>query len=59
MKKTRKKHPLRTAVLLGIVAVLAITAGVYSHFGGFGTGECADAEEFSKYATAVSELTIP
>ena len=45
MKKTRKKHPLRTAVLLGIVAVLAITAGVYSHFGGFGTGGCADTEE--------------
>lgn len=59
MKKTRKKHPLRTAVLLGIVAVLAITAGVYSHFGGFGTGECADTEEFSKYATTVSELILP
>lgn len=59
MRKTRKKHLLRNAVLLGIVAVLAITAGIYSHFGGFGTGECADAEEFSKYATAVSELTIP
>lgn len=59
MKKTRKKHPLRNAVFLGIVAVLAITAGIYSYFGGFGTGECADAEEFSKYATAVSELTIP
>lgn len=59
MKKTRKKHPLRAAVLLGIVAVLAITAGIYSHFGGFGTGECADTEEFSKYATAVSELILP
>ena len=30
MKKTRKKHPLHTAVLLGIVAVLAIAAGVCS-----------------------------
>lgn len=59
MKKTRKKHPLRNAVLLGIVAVLAITAGVYSHFGGFGTGECANTEEFSKYATTVQELTLP
>ena len=59
MKKHRKKHPLRNAVLLGVVAVLAITAGIYSHFGGFGTGECADTAEFSKYAATVSELKIP
>ena len=59
MKKHRKKHPLRNAVLLGIIAVLAITAGIYSHFGGFGTGECADTAEFAKYASTVSELTIP
>ena len=59
MKKHRKKHPLRNAVLLGIVAVLVITAGIYSHFGGFGTGECADTTEFAKYASTVSELKIP
>lgn len=28
-------------------------------FGGFGTGYCADTKEFSKYATSVSELTVP
>lgn len=59
MKKSRKKHPLRRAVLLAMAAVLAITAGVYSHFGGFGTGECADTEEFSRYASAVTALTLP
>ena len=59
MKKHRKKHLMRNAVLLGIVAVLVITAGIYSHFGGFGTGKCADTAEFTKYASTVSELNIP
>ena len=59
MKKTKKRHPLRRRLLLGVAAVLAISAAVYSHFGGFGTGECADTGEFSKYATPVSALTLP
>ena len=59
MRITGKKHPLRRAVLLGMAVVLAITAGVYSYFGGFGTGECADTEEFSKSASAVTALTLP
>jgi erythromycin esterase len=58
----RKKHT-GLIIVLSILAVLIITvvgtAGIYSRFGGFGTGDCADTEEFSKYATSVSELTIP
>ena len=58
----RKKHT-GLIIVLSIIAVLIITvvgaAGIYSRFGGFGTGDCADTEEFSKYATAVSELTVP
>lgn len=61
MKKQRKHTALKVA--LSIIAVLSIaiigTAGIYSRFGGFGTGECADTEEFSKYATSVSDLTVP
>lgn len=49
--------------MLSIVAVLIITvvvaAAIYSRFVGFGTGDCADTEEFSKYAVSVSELTVP
>ena len=49
--------------MLSILAVLIITivgaAGIYSRSGGFGTGDCADTEELSKYATSVSELTVP
>ena len=54
----RKRHT-GLIVVLSIVAVIAATAGIYSRFGGFGTGNCADTEEFSKYATSVSELTVP
>lgn len=58
----RKKHT-GFIIVLSILAVLIITvvgaAGIYSRFGGFGTGGCADTEEFSKYATSVSELTVP
>ena len=50
-------------IALSIIALLVIiavgTAGIYSRFGGFGTGECADTEEFAKYATNVSALTVP
>ena len=58
----RKKHT-GLIIVLSIIAVLIITvvgtAGLYSRFGGFGTGDCADTEEFSKYATSVSELAVP
>ena len=58
----RKKHT-GLIVALSIIALLVIiavgTAGIYSRFGGFGTGECADTEEFKKYATNVSALTVP
>lgn len=58
----RKKHK-GLLVALSIIGVFIITivggVGIYSHFGGFGTGECADTTEFTKYATSVSNLTIP
>ena len=56
--RVRKSHT-GLIVVLSIVAVTAAIAGIYSRFGGFGTGDCADTEEFSKYATSVSELTVP
>lgn len=46
-------------LMLGMAAVIALITGIFSRFGGFGTGECADTEEFSKYAASVSDLTIP
>lgn len=56
--QNRKKH-MGLLLMLGMAAVIALIAGIFSRFGGFGTGECADTEEFSKYAASVSDLTIP
>ena len=57
MKK--KKHSRIWAVagiiLLGIVAV----GSIYSHFGGFGTGPCADETEFMQCADQVDNIKIP
>ena len=58
MQNKRKKHTA-LIVVLSIFAVLLAAAGVYSHFGGFGTGQCADTAEFSKYAASISEITVP
>ena len=61
MQKRRKRTGL--IIVLSIITVLTVTvvaaAGIYSRFGGFGTGECANTEEFSKYAVPVSELCVP
>ena len=54
----RKKHT-GWIVVLCMAAAIAVIAGIYSRFGGFGTGDCADTEEFAKYAASVSELTVP
>lgn len=58
MHNTKKKHTT-LYIVLGLIAIAIVAAGIYSHFGGFGTGKAADEEEFSKYATLVSEITIP
>lgn len=61
MQKRKRRTGL--IIVLSIIAVLIITVvcavGIYSRFGGFGTGDCADTEEFKKYAVSVSELTVP
>lgn len=59
----RKKHK-GLLVALSIIGVFIITivggVGIYSHFGGFGTGECADTTEFTKYANLILlDLMLP
>lgn len=59
MKNTKtKKHPVRK-VLLAMLAVAIVVGCLFSYFGGFGTGQCADTSEFAKYARSVPEITIP
>lgn len=57
MKKKKHSRILAVAgiILLGIVAV----GNIYSHFGGFGTGPCADETEFMQYADQIDNITIP
>lgn len=54
----KKKHPvLKTGLCL--VILLALTVRIYTYFGGFGTGPCADVEELGRYARPVEEISIP
>lgn len=57
-RKKKKGQVLRT-VFLCLFIVGFILAEVFLHFGGFGTGDSADPEEFTKYAEPVQSLTIP
>ena len=59
MRKSGKKHFMIRRIIFGILIILVIVGAVYCRFGGFGTGESADAEEFAKYAGQISEITIP
>jgi erythromycin esterase len=57
-KAAKKCSPILRVVLVLLAA--AVTAGlIFSCFGGFGTGPCADTEEFAKYAGTVPDITIP
>lgn len=60
VKNTKKKkgRVLRTVFLCLFITVFLL-AEVFMHFGGFGTGESADPEEFAKYAEPVQSLIIP
>lgn len=58
-KKQKRKHPIRRAVALCILAAAIAAGAVYTHFGGFGTGDCADTDEFAKYACGIDDMTIP
>ena len=60
MKSKKKKNTaVRRIVVICILAALILIGAVFSHFGGFGTGESADPEEFAAYAGQISEITIP
>ena len=59
MKNTKtKKHTFRK-ILLALLAVAIVVGCIFSYFGGFGTGKCADTVEFAKYAKNISEISIP
>ena len=47
-KKNKKKKRTWILITAGMVLAGIVAAGsIYSHFGGFGTGPCADTTEFA------------
>lgn len=59
MKKNMKKHSFIKRTVCIILIIGCIITGVYSYYGGLGTGKCANVNEFEKYAVTVEELSIP
>jgi erythromycin esterase len=53
--KKRRVWPILTVVAVALIAV----AAVYCHFGGFGTGPCADTKAMRTCATEIADITIP
>ena len=56
--KETKKHPV-LIIMLALLAAVVVVGCLFSYFGGFGTGRCADTGAFAKYARSVSEVSIP
>ena len=59
MKKNMKKHFFIKRTVCIILIIGCIITGVYSYYGGLGTGKCANVNEYEKYAVTVEELSIP
>ena len=58
-KHKKRKYSVLKYRLLAVVAFAASLGGIYSYFGGLGTGKCADINEFEKYAVTVEDISIP
>lgn len=58
MKKRAKPFKIRY-IVFGLLGILVLAALLFMHFGGFGTGENANPEEFAQYAQSVEDITIP
>ena len=58
-KHKKRKYSVLKYGLLTVVASVALLGGIYSYFGGLGTGKCADINEFEKYAVIVEDISIP
>lgn len=59
MKKNMKKHSFIKLTVCIILIIGGIITGVYSYYGGLGTGKCANVNEFEKYAVTVENISIP
>lgn len=58
-KKIRNIVLILALVLVLAVVLITVTGTIYFTYGGFGTGPCADVNEFGKYASDIDSITIP
>ena len=59
MERDRKKRSKAWLIILCLVGTLAITGLIFTHFGGFGTGESASPEALGAYGGTVKDIVIP
>ena len=53
MKTKTKKNKLPIIIITAFIVTVTVVGAVFSHFGGFGTGETVDIKEYEKYAVSV------
>lgn len=56
--KNKKRH-IVWRILLVLLVLATAAALIFTRFGGFGTGESANAEQLKTYAKSVDEITVP
>lgn len=57
--KKRKKHFKIRYFVFGLLGVMVLAALIFMCFGGFGTGETANPEEFAAYAQPIGNISVP
>ena len=55
----KKKNRNILIIILSLLVAVVVLGLIYSHYGGFGTGKCADTEAFSQYAGTLDDISIP
>lgn len=58
MKKKTRRFKIRY-IIFGLLGAMVLTALVFMRFGGFGTGENVNPEEFLAYAEPVENISVP
>ena len=58
MKKKTRRFKIRY-IIFGLLGAILLAALVFMRFGGFGTGEKVNPEEFLAYAEPVENISVP
>lgn len=58
-KNSRKNKGIITAVIVAVIVLVGTAGATFFYFGGFGTGKCADTDEFARYSVPIDEIKFP